>query len=138
MFAEFTAFKTLVEGDSWFAGNVETAVRTSADGVVRANYVVLTPTRPMLDDARYLKVADSASDARHRVEWMIVAVDADGVARWFDRLDARVRGVVLTVAGRRCDPITAVPSVEGGDVRHDRDTDLFLMRGTYEFWSRRA
>lgn len=135
---EFSAFAGLLSADSILSGKVFDSIRVNTDGSpVRSNYVAAVPVVPREDDERYMAVPDADSSARHRVNVQVVAVDTAGL-RLLSRRVRLVLGVTLTVTGRVCTPIRAVPGVDEGDARYDKVARLHYVHMTFEFWSRPA
>ncbi|PRB02765.1 hypothetical protein CQ047_17835 [Microbacterium sp. MYb72] len=138
MKAHFAAFKALLMVVALLVGKVFTSVRFESGKPVRANYVVLFPDGPAdLGDDRFAAPQRADSKSRWRYDVRVVAVDADGLLLLADAV-LSVIGKIPAVVGRRCDPVTLVPSVEEGKARYDETTDLHYMDLSFEFWSRRA
>lgn len=138
MRAEFEAFKSRLEGSSILAGKVFPVVRKDDDGPVRANYVVARSSVPdRLDDLRHTAVPVFESSRRFTYDVRVVTVDADGLDTLGEAVLKQLVGHVLTVPGRRCDPVRLVEGVEEGD-GYDRSADLFFRDFSFRFWSRRS
>lgn len=139
MRAEFAAFKAALSEPAILAGKVETTVRvTTNNELVRANYVIVFPSVPVLDDARYTVLQDRDSTRELEYDVRVVAVDADGVLLLADAVMGQMLGRVLTVAGRVCDPIRMPQdNVEEGAVSFDSKARLFMLDMTFRFTSRR-
>lgn len=139
MIAEFTAFRTRLAAHALLSGKVETAVRLTDGGEpVRANYVVAKPAGPdRLRDDRYTATQEPASKRRFTYDVRVVAVDADGVLLLANAVIGQLVGHVLTVTGRRCDPIELVEGVEEA-FQYDRTARLHWVDLSFRFVSRRA
>lgn len=139
MRAEFTAFRTLLDGGAVLSGKVETAIRREDGDPVRDNYAVLYPSIPgRLKDHRYAAPPDPNADRTLTYDVRAVATSADGAFLLADAAVQRVVGQTLTVAGRRCDPIELVEAVEEGRIQYDRTSDLYFIDMSFRFMSRRA
>lgn len=133
MNAEYNALKALLESVPLLAGNVH---GPDEEEPKRGTYLLTFPAGPEgLDDARWATIPRPDSDAEYSFPLRAVSTDLTGVMLIADA----VRGLVgrkLTVAGRRCDPIT----VEFDPVKKDNAVSpaLFFMNMWVEFWSRRG
>lgn len=139
MRAEYTAFKSRLEGHPLLSGKVSTAVRFANGNPVRTNYVVAYPSAPdRLDDERYTAAPSASSERTLTYDVRVVAVDADGVLLLAEAVVAQVVGHRLSVSGRVCDPMWLVPGVEEGRVEYDKTTDLYYLDMSFRYVSRRA
>ena len=141
MRAEYSAFLARLRAHPSLANKTDTAVRTDSAGTpVRANYIVAFPAIPDdLRDARYTALQSVDSDRFLSFDVRAVAVDAEGLLLHVDWVMSQLIGHVLTVPGRRCDPIRmATDGVEEGTVQYDRTSRLFYVDMSFEFWSRRG
>ena len=137
MRGEYVAFRTRMEGHPVLEGRVDTAVRFSDGGAaVRDNYVVVKPAAPdMLRDDRYLVVQRSGGKRRFTWDVRVVATSADGVLLLGESDIEQMVGHVLSVPGRRCEPIELVQGVEEG-FEFDRTARLHYTVLSFRFWSR--
>ena len=141
MRAEYTAYVARLRDHPMLSNKTETVIRLTTGGEpARANYVIATPAIPFdLDDRRY--TAPQEADSARFLSWDVraVAVDADGLLQLMEAVITQSVGHVLTVEGRRCDPIRmATDAVEEGTVKYDRTARLFYVDASFETWSRRA
>lgn len=133
MNAEYSALKVLLESVPPLSGSVH---GPDEEEPKRDTYLLTFPAGPEeLDDARWATIPRPESDAEYSFPLRAVSTDLAGVMLIADA----VRGLVgrkLTVAGRRCDPIT----VEFDPVKKDNAVSpaLFFMNMWVEFWSRRG
>lgn len=140
MRAEYTAFLARLRAHPQLANKTDTVVRFNTDGTpVRANYVVAFPAVPdELRDRRFTARQTVDSDRYMSFDVRVVAVDSDGLMLLVEAVMSLIDNV-LTVPGRRCDPIVmATDGVEEGRVDYDRTSRLYFVDLTFEFWSRRA
>lgn len=141
MRAEFSAFVARLRAHTMLANKTDTVVRLTTGGEpVRANYIVASPGIPdSLGDDRYTAPQRPDSNRFLSFDVRVVAVDADGVLQLVDAVIEQTVNQVLTVTGRRCDPMRlATDAVEEGTVKYDRTARLFYVDLSIEFWSRRA
>lgn len=133
MNAEYNALKVLLESVPLLAGSVH---GPDEEEPKRDTYLLVFPAGPDdMDDTRWAAIPRPDSDAEYSFPLRAVSTDLAGVMLIADA----VRGLVgrkLTVAGRRCDPIT----VEFDPVKKDNAVSpaLFFMNMWVEFWSRRG
>lgn len=109
--------------------------KSENDDLVRANYVVLTPTIPARRRDRYMIRQRADSAARYRFDVRVVAVDVDGCMLLADAVQSII-GRTPEVVGRRCEPLALADAVEEGLMRFDREADLFYLDLTLEVYSR--
>ncbi|WP_413354028.1 hypothetical protein [Microbacterium sp. 1P06AB] len=139
MKAEFEALLAHEKTAPKIGSQIETVVRVNADGKpVRANYVVLSPTVPNLDDERWTSAQHADSTRRFRCDIRFVAVDTIGLLGMVEIIHAHTIGHVLDVPGRTCSAIRLLQGVEEGRVRFDRASQLVYLDETIEFTSQRA
>lgn len=136
MRAEFSAFKARVASGPVLTGRVYDTVRLNTDGTpVRDNYVVLTPSIPVLNDARYMVVETAVSAAVQTINAQVVATSRDGLLLLLEALQ-EVIGWTPDVPGRDCTPVSEVAGVEEGFEKFDRTARLYYIHTSYRFWSR--
>ena len=139
MRAEFAALKSRLLSDSVLAGRVEDVVRRSAGGeLVRDNYVVLSMSTPAILARRHTQVATSGDAADYTVGVQVVAVDAAGAMLFVERVQDRLLGHRLSVAGRSCWPLRQLRDVEEGTVRFDRSSGLFYAHVSFGLHTEKA
>lgn len=141
MRAEYNAFLARLRANPILANKTETAIRlTTAGEPVQANYIVAYPAVPDdLDDDRYTSPQDVDSRRFLSFDVRVVAVDADGLMQLVEAVMGQLIRHVLSVPGRKCDPIRmATDAVEEGTVHFDRTTRLYYVDTSFEFYSRRA
>lgn len=105
MHAHYQALKARVEVHPNLNGIVHDSVRLSKGEPVRANYVILYPGGPDLDDARVMKAQDMQATATYEYDVKVVAVDANGAILLADAVMTQLVGAKLAVPGRKLDPI---------------------------------
>ncbi len=136
MKAEFEAFLAHEKAAPKIGAHVQTVVRVTPDGsAVRANYVVLSPVIPNLDDERWTSAQHADSPRRFRCDIRYVAVDTVGLISMVETVHAHTIGHVLDVPGRTCSAIRLLQSVEEGRVKFDRTSQLVYLDETIEFTS---
>ncbi|WP_405375989.1 MULTISPECIES: hypothetical protein [unclassified Microbacterium] len=139
MILEYQAVKARGEEAPSLEGVISDVVRVNdAGGAVRDNYVVLTMSVPAEETDRWTAVTRPDHDREVVFGTQAVAVDPTGVMLFVEDLKAQYLGHVLTVDGRRCDPIRRLPDVEEGEIKHDRTSGLFYAHMSWAFISRRS
>lgn len=134
MRAHYLAFRLLLTSVPLLSGMVFSAVRRVSGAPVRDNYVVLFPDGPADFALRYTEQQSPGARSRWRFDVRVVATTADGMLQIADQV-LLVVGQVPVVAGRVCEPVRLVPSVEEGKGQYDPVTDLHYMDLSFEFWS---
>lgn len=135
----YEAFKARLSGGI-LANKVFDVVRYNNDTAVRDNYAVLTPGSVKRRDDRLTRLQSVESASLYRYDVRYVGTSVAAVLLWQQSAQDRLipeGGYILAVPGRRCEPIKLVDPVEEGEYEYDRDTNLFYIDETYEFWSRR-
>lgn len=111
--ATYNALKAAIESADDVDGRVYDSFRKNADGTfAREQYVILYASAPIATrSGRYTGVPTwdaLTADWDYRVKF--VGVSAAAVLELMDRVVPQLTGVVLTVAGRRNDPISVTAS----------------------------
>ena len=122
--AHYSAFETRVKArvPALSAFVFDGDAPPNADGTVkRASYVVLHDMGfDVQDDARLTVTVQDAADGMYRVVGRVVGETRAAVRAVVDVLKSQLVGQVLTIAGRRCEPI----AVESGPHPVERDDDV--------------
>lgn len=135
--AHYDAMFARLNADSMLAGKgSDSAKRTAGGDPVRANYWVLYRADVAdLDDGRYSTIQRPNTTGRYRFDFRAVGTTTAAVMAFMDRAKQQLIGVKIPVGGRVTDPAFLVPEVDGGDVRYDKETDLFYADRSFEFVS---
>lgn len=136
---EFAAVKARLEDAPQLTTKVfETARVDSSNGLIRDTYLILFGGGPeSINDYRLAKNQDPDSDAEYEFDLRAVSTTAAGARALWRIAHRQLVGHILTVDGRRCDPLRFEDS-EPVQPDNSVKPPLFYIDSTYSLTSRRG